>query len=611
MGLLSEGNPLSWTEIKLALQQIRTYALDQLVRVFNKCKDRQKDAFLWGDEVELTLVRFDHENKNVRLLLKNHEILPILSELNKKIDDEACRIAWHPEACDFIIEGIPFRPYGFSPSYFNTVEANMRLRKEQVQQILFEQSDCEYVLSIAAFPGYGQGQYTYPPIEYGPSYSAEKSLCFPDSLLSPLHPRMKSLSTNMSERRQSKASINIPTKKYLIFLVFKDSCTPSPFRDELFKDDPDIKDDHIHLDSSIAGWGCCCLQVTFQGESFKESIHLYDQLLPLCPIMVCLSAACPIWRGYLSDIDCRWNVLSEAADDRTIEEKKQKNLPSRYALAPLYLADKNKHLNDIDYAVDQYVVAKLIDQEMPETLSRHFGHLFTRDPLVVLKELLHPIDDTTTYHFENCNTHVWNSLRLKPPPLNDNLMGWRVEFRPMDIQISDFENAALVVFLALTTRVILTYGLDLTIPISQVNENMDTAHCRDSVRREKFYFRCGTYISQMFMNEIINGNKDFLGLVPLVRKYIHEREDIDANTRHTVEQYLLLISKRAAGTLLTNASWIRQFVLLHPSYKQDSIVSEEIQYDLVWKMTQIANEHEDCPQIKDPKMHTYTELHSK
>ena len=33
----------------------------------------------------------------------------------------------------------------------------------------------------------------------------------------------------------------------------------------------------------------------------------------------------------------------------------------------------------------------------------------------------------------------------------------------------DFENAALVVFLALITRVIITYGLDLTILISQVN----------------------------------------------------------------------------------------------------------------------------------------------
>jgi glutamate--cysteine ligase catalytic subunit len=60
----------------------------------------------------------------------------------------------------------------------------------------------------------------------------------------------------------------------------------SPFRDELFKDDPDTEDDHIHLDSTTAGWGCCCLQVTFQAESFEESTYLYDQLVPLCPIMV-------------------------------------------------------------------------------------------------------------------------------------------------------------------------------------------------------------------------------------------------------------------------------------------------------------------------------------
>ncbi|CAF3385814.1 unnamed protein product, partial [Rotaria sp. Silwood2] len=99
---------------------------------------------------------------------------------------------------------------------------------------------------------------------------------------------------------------------------FKDSCTPSPFRDELFKDD------HIHLDSSLAGRGCCCLQTTFQDQSFKETTHLYDQLLPLYPIMLCLSAACPILRDFLSDIDCRWNILSEAADDRTTEEKKTK-----------------------------------------------------------------------------------------------------------------------------------------------------------------------------------------------------------------------------------------------------------------------------------------------
>jgi hypothetical protein len=51
MGLLSQGRPLTWTEIKVALEPIRTYGVDQLIHVYNKFKDRQKDAFTWGDEV--------------------------------------------------------------------------------------------------------------------------------------------------------------------------------------------------------------------------------------------------------------------------------------------------------------------------------------------------------------------------------------------------------------------------------------------------------------------------------------------------------------------------------------------------------------------------------
>ena len=34
-----------------------------------------------------------------------------------------------------------------------------------------------------------------------------------------------------------------------------------------------------------------------------------------------MSAASPIWRGYLAEIDCRWNVLCAMSDDRTAEER--------------------------------------------------------------------------------------------------------------------------------------------------------------------------------------------------------------------------------------------------------------------------------------------------
>lgn len=115
-------------------------------------------------------------------------------------------------------------------------------------------------------------------------------------------------------------------------------------------------------------------------------------------------------------------------------------------------------------------------------------------------------------------------MRFKPPPPNSTI-GWRVEFRSMEVQLSDFENAAYSVFIVLLTRVILSFGLNFYIPISKVDANMQTAHKRDSVLNDKFYFRKNVFTSQtpngetrapandededefelMTLNEIVNG----------------------------------------------------------------------------------------------------------
>jgi glutamate--cysteine ligase catalytic subunit len=73
-----------------------------------------------------------------------------------------------------------------------------------------------------------------------------------------------------------------------------------------------------------------------------------------------LSSACPIWRGYLTDIDCRYNVLSQAADDRTPEERQRPTLMPRYFSAPLYLSDEHNHLNDVKLDLNENVVSTLI-----------------------------------------------------------------------------------------------------------------------------------------------------------------------------------------------------------------------------------------------------------
>ena len=116
--------------------------------------------------------------------------------------------------------------------------------------------------------------------------------------------------------------------------VFHDENTPKPFYDptiphdrNLFPEDKEAGEggaalpDHIYMDAMGFGMGCCCLQVTFQACSVQEARTVYDQLVPIGPLMLALTAASPAYRGYLSDVDCRWNVISAAVDDRTREEK--------------------------------------------------------------------------------------------------------------------------------------------------------------------------------------------------------------------------------------------------------------------------------------------------
>ena len=59
-------------------------------------------------------------------------------------------------------------------------------------------------------------------------------------------------------------------------------------------------------------------------------------------------------------------------------------------------------------------------------------------------------------------------MRFKPPPPNSTI-GWRVEFRTMEVQITDFENAAFAVFTILLSRAILKFNLNFYLPISKVN----------------------------------------------------------------------------------------------------------------------------------------------
>jgi glutamate--cysteine ligase catalytic subunit len=169
---------------------------------------------------------------------------------------------------------------------------------------------------------------------------------------------------------------------------------------------------------------------------------------------------------------------------------------------------KSKY-NDIDLVYDEKIYDKLRSNGIDDQLAKHVSHLFIRDPLVIFRELLDQDDSVSSDHFEvqsrpwtlikfiltlivillqNIQSTNWQTMRFKPPPPNSNI-GWRVEFRSMEIQITDFENTAFAIFIVLLTRAILSFELNFYVPISKVDENMKKAHKRGAVLNEKFYFR--------------------------------------------------------------------------------------------------------------------------
>ena len=70
---------------------------------------------------------------------------------------------------------------------------------------------------------------------------------------------------------------------------------------------------------------------------------------------------------------------------------------------------------------------------VPERLAYHIAQLFVRDPMVIFDNAVELDDKERTDHFENLQSTNWNSMRFKPPPSVDSEIGWRVEFRSLDI----------------------------------------------------------------------------------------------------------------------------------------------------------------------------------
>ncbi|GAA5922707.1 hypothetical protein JCM1841_001112 [Sporobolomyces salmonicolor] len=710
MGLLALGTPLPWSDAKQHADYVREHGIEQFLAIWERLKDRTGDRLMWGDEIEYMVISYDDEGKNARLSLRQEEILQDLKsdaqkrkEGNPGKDDgpsadpldcsfSACIPVFHPEYGRYMLESTPGAPYGSTLEDLLLVEGNMRFRRRLAQSRM---KPHEVPLTLTSFPRLGApGVFTDP--YYPPGGDVARSLFLPDQVINQ-HVRFPTLTANIRRRRGSKVAINMP--------IYVDTKTPRPFVDPSIPRDRDewpedanaregaALDDHIYLDAMGFGMGCCCLQITFQACSVGEARRMYDAFVPVGPIMLALTAASPIFRGLLSDVDCRWDVIAGSVDDRTPEERGLKPLQhdrfvipkSRYDSVDCYIADtpsNRPEYNDNAMPIDDKIRNKLVDRGVDPLLATHFAHLFIRDPIVIFEETMCQDDEKSSDHFENIQSTNWQTVRFKPPPPGSPI-GWRVEFRSMEVQLTDYENAAFAVFIVLLTRAIMSMGLNFYLPISKVDENMHRAHRRDAVNSQKFYFRknlfdpkpghgcdpsldtsisastaapqpnggtsngtgshdhssasssasssapsdvrspspsCSSHgpsrapsppppvpsfgpvedeYAEFTLNEVINGSpaRSFPGLLGVVRQYLSSLSSISPQVRAQLDKSLDLVSRRAAGSLVTTATWMRDFVRAHPGYRFDSVVSREINYDLVKAVDEIERGERAAPEL--------------
>ena len=124
-----------------------------------------------------------------------------------------------------------------------------------------------------------------------------------------------------------------------------------------------------------------CLQVTFQACNISEAENLYDQLAPLCPILLALTASSPIFRGYLADVDCRWDIISASVDDRNKKERSEGGIPkSRYDSISSYISECSSKYdyNDVPLVINEEVYETLKEHHFHDRMAKHVAHLFIR-----------------------------------------------------------------------------------------------------------------------------------------------------------------------------------------------------------------------------------------
>ena len=609
MGFLNVfGLVLKFDESKKYFKIIKDNFVKYVIRELKKryiCKE-----IMFGYEFEFHKIGVDKINKKVYVDLSAQK--NILNSLQQKNVEQ---FHLSHEYGGWMFEVIPDTP--FQMKDLDLVESSI----DNLYKYLNEKYGNNSFLSLGSYPLLGVGNYYINEeveeeeyIEDEKMHKAKmkylsdmknnnlsKSNYLKDTIINK-HPRFGNLTRNIRLRRGKKVEIKIP--------IYKDVNTDL---NTITEEEP--FPGYINMDAMGFGMGCCSLQVTIGCDTLDDSLKIYDQLIPLAPLFLVLSSSTPIHKGKLCDYDNRWLIISKSVDDRTEEERNPNSenyiYKSRYSPVYSYIGNVNKYYNDYPkFPINQEYFKQFTENGISENLATHFCNLLVRDPLVVFDGKINITDKKDMTHFENINSSNWNSLRFKLPRPADHDFSYKIEFRTCDLQISPFENTCMVHLLINLYNIIMKNKSNFIIPITKIDENYENAYQRDSINKGKFWWRINCFekgandeednfdyveddkknIKLLTINEIFNGKKEYNypGILNVIRDEIINNNNSSEKQNESLK-FIEFLEKRTKGELWTDAKYIRNFVNNHPKYNKDSIITEDINFDLISHLLEIQN----------------------
>lgn len=678
--ILRVGNPLQWHTSKPFLQHVRLSGVEQFINHYKRCEGSELPLFVWGDEIEYGVFR-RNDQQHFDLALNATQIRETLTHLEKKCADLPIGCEWQPEYGSWMVEAVPRSPFGSYVSDLPNVEKSMQLRRKRLHYVL---GDKEIAPTTSIFPMLGVEGYEHSgDVRGGVAQSALVS----DRVINPhprfaaltrnIRQRRGSNVDIKIPRACGDGSIEMDAMAFgmgccclQVTMQVRNEAMSRYLHDQLLVLAPILQALSAatpfmkgELAATDTRWDAISQAVDDRtaaergaGASPADPALAGDGVRPLHRSRY--SSSCLYFAQVLDEGDAaRLAALNDVpvdvdeavrqrALDRGLDRPLATHLAHLFTRDPLVIFDDAIALDNAT-TLDHFENIQSTNwrslrwkppalrlglaraaattaasekrgadndrstEDVEEGLDVDFDHNILVEDRDDFCETSRTADGG-----DGADTAADADLQQLGP-------GWRVEFRPLEVQLTDFENAAFAIFTVLLSRCVLAQRHNFYLPMSLVEENLRRAQLRDAVLTQKFFFRRNCLsadapeaapgdeaaartsprpprredvdIAELSLDEILNGEQPsqphnahvpparlFPGLVPLVQRYMDSVGCVDSlAVSAALAPYLDLLSDRAAGKLPTTAHYLRDLVQRHPQYRGDGRLTAAIADDLL------------------------------